>query len=76
MRKLADSAANSAGPSAKTISSVRRRKRISSSYQPSQSGIADDRWTVEQLIETTAAYDAPHELTQFDRFIDKLADEE
>ena len=38
-------------------------------------GIADDRWTVEQLIETIAAYDAPAEPTDFDRFLDKLSDE-
>jgi len=39
-------------------------------------GIAADRWTVEQLIETTAAYDAPHEPTDFDRFIDRLPNDE
>lgn len=38
-------------------------------------GIASDRWSVEQLIETTAAYNAPHEPTAGDRFIDRLPDE-
>jgi hypothetical protein len=35
-------------------------------------GIADDRWTAEQLIEMTAAYKAPNEPTAFERFLDKL----
>jgi len=39
-------------------------------------GIADDRWTAEQLIEMTAAYKAPNEPTAFERFLDKLPDDE
>jgi hypothetical protein len=39
-------------------------------------GIADDRWTAEQLIEMTAAYKAPNEPTAFERFLDKLPDED
>lgn len=38
-------------------------------------GIADGRWTIEQLIETVAAYDAPKPPTAFEKFLVKLPDE-
>lgn len=36
-------------------------------------GIADDRWTIEQLIERTACYSPP---TAFDKFLDTISDDE
>jgi hypothetical protein len=38
-------------------------------------GIADAPWTAAELIERTACYDAP-KLTAFDRFLDRLPDED
>ena len=38
-------------------------------------GIADDRWTVEQLVERTAGYNLP-KLAEWERFLDTLPDGE
>jgi hypothetical protein len=38
-------------------------------------GIADDRWTVEELVERTAGYNPPKP-TEWERFLDSLPDEE
>jgi transposase-like protein/IS1 family transposase len=39
-------------------------------------GLAKERWTVAELVERTAGDDLPNPPTEFDRFIDKLPDED